>query len=338
MIQIRQAVYADIPRIMGFIDENWKKGHIMGTDRTMFEFQHVRNKEVFYVLAEDDTDGKIYGTMGYIPMEEQEGACMSTVMIQALNNPENRMLGEEMARFFEQNMKCRNVISVGVNRRYARVIKGIGGACVDRLRHFYRLAEKKEFRVALIQDCKRLPVLDGVRMVLLGTPEEFMKEMNLDEISRDYPRKSPAYIIHRYYNHPYYKYQIYGLKDKGGMRCAVVGREEVVEGVKVFRLVDLFGREEKLVACGAELDRIIRENDYEYIDFYCYGIKEDILEKAGFIERVEKDKNIIPNYFDPFLRENIEIYFYTWYLSDIHVYRGFGDQDRPSHVPNAGCK
>lgn len=63
MIRIRQAVYEDIPRIMRFIDEHWKKGHIMGNDRTMFEFQHVRGREVFYILAEDDVDGRIYGSM-----------------------------------------------------------------------------------------------------------------------------------------------------------------------------------------------------------------------------------------------------------------------------------
>ncbi len=59
MIRIRQAVYEDIPRIMKFIDEHWKRGHIMGNDRTMFEFQHVRDKEVFYLIAEDDSDGRI---------------------------------------------------------------------------------------------------------------------------------------------------------------------------------------------------------------------------------------------------------------------------------------
>lgn len=227
MIQIRQAVYEDIPRIMKFIDEHWKKGHIMGNDRTMFEFQHVRDCEVFYIIAEDDTDGKIYGSMGYIPMMEQEWPCMSTVMIRSLKNPENRMLGEEMARFFEKNMQCYNVFSVGVEKRYARIIKENGGAC-ERLKHFYRLAEEREFHIAQINDYKRLPVSSGISMVLLESAEEFIKEVDLDEIYNDYPRRSPAYIIHRYYEHPYFSYRLYGLKDENGIKCVIVGREEKI--------------------------------------------------------------------------------------------------------------
>ena len=98
--------------------------------------------------------------------------------------------------------------------------------------------------------------------------------------------------------------------------------------------MDFFGRDEDLALAGNEIDRILTEEDYEYIDFYCYGIADSILKDGGFSLRNETDKNIIPNYFDPFLLKNIEIYFYTWFLPDIHVYRGFGDQDRPNHIIN----
>ena len=53
MIKIRQH-NDDIPKIMKFIDEHWKKGHIMGNDRTMFEFQHVRDKEVYRGFGDQD--------------------------------------------------------------------------------------------------------------------------------------------------------------------------------------------------------------------------------------------------------------------------------------------
>ncbi len=334
MIKIRQAVYEDIPRIMRFIDEHWKKGHIMGNDRTMFEFQHVRGREVFYILAEDDVDGRIYGSMGYIPMAEQERSCMSTVMIRSLNNPENRMLGEEMARFFRKNMQCYNLISVGIEQRYAKTIAALGGN-IEKLKHFYRLGQKQEFKIASIKQYHVLPIKkDGITLVPLETAADFEDQIDKEQLSLDYPRKSLRYIIHRYYYHPYYSYKIWGLKSKEGIKSAIAAREEEVNGSKVLRIVDFFGRDSDLSMAGNEIDQILTEGDYEYIDFYCYGINDSILRDAGFSLRNETDDNIIPNYFDPFSQKNIDIYFYTWNSPNIHVYRGFGDQDRPNHIIN----
>lgn len=334
MIKIRQARYEDIPRIMKFIDEHWKKGHIMGNDRTMFEFQHVRNKEVFYIIAEDDTDGTIYGSMGYIPMMEQEWPCMSTVMIQSLKNPENRMLGEEMARYFEKNMQCYNVFSVRIEERYAAAISAMGGY-IRKLNHYYRLGEPRDFKIAKIAHYKKIPVKEmGGKLIPLNTFSEFTSLVDLNEIYQDYPRRSPAYIEHRYYQHPYYDYKLWGIQGKHGIRSALAAREEFTDGARVLRIVDFFGRDVDFSLAGKALDKIISEGDYEYIDFYCYGIETSILQDAGFSLRDDEDENIIPNYFDPFERKNIDLYFYTWFLPGIHVYRGFGDQDRPNHAIN----
>lgn len=338
MIQIRQAKYNDIPLIMQFIDEHWKKGHIMGNDRTMFEFQHVRNGEVFYIIAQDDEDKQIYGAMGYIPMMEQEWPCMSTVMIRSLENPEKRMLGEEIARFFEKNMKCYNVFSVGVERRYAKAICSMGGI-VKRLDHYYRLGRVKKFQIASIAHYEQIKIKqDGAVLIPLETADDFVQKVDLNEIYKDYPRRSPAYIKHRYYEHPYFEYKIWGILYNREVKSAIVMREEEWMGARVLRIVDFFGRDSDLSYVGKEFDRLLQIGEYEYIDFYCYGIEDKILENAGFTKRSETDSNIIPNYFDPFVQENVEIYFYTWFLQGIHVYRGFGDQDRPNHRINRNNK
>lgn len=339
MIKIRQAVYEDIPRIMRFIDEHWKKGHIMGNDRTMFEFQHVRGREVFYILAEDDVDGRIYGSMGYIPMAEQEYPCMSTVMIQSLDNPEKRMLGEEMARYFERNMHCRNIVSVGVEKRYAKVIDALGANLIGKLHHYYRLGTKRDFQIARIYHYNLLPVTDhGNKLVPLKSFREFADLVDLNEIKKDYPERSPAYIEHRYYQHPYYTYKIWGIHGRHGIKSAFAAREEMVGMSKVLRIVDFFGKDTEFACIGSEINRILLDEDYEYIDFYCYGIDHNIMQQAGFLLKGPEDPNIIPNYFDPFEQKNVDIYFYAWRKEKVHVYRGFGDQDRPNHPGNKGGK
>ena len=152
------------------------------------------------------------------------------------------------------------------------------------------------------------------------------------EFEKDYHRRSMRYIEHRYYMHPYYTYKVYGLKLKNEMRSAVVMRAEQVRDAKVLRIVDFFGRDEDLSYAGEAFDQLITEGNYEYLDFYCYGIDQKILREAGFVRREKGDENIIPNYFDPFVQQNIDIYFYAWFLEKIHVYRGFGDQDRPNRI------
>ncbi len=51
----------------------------------------------------------------------------------------------------------------------------------------------------------------------------------------------------------------------------------------------------------------MQEKAYEFIDFYCYGIAHQYLKKAGFSLLSQEDGNIIPNYFEPFERENVKI-------------------------------
>ena len=70
-------------------------------------------------------------------------------------------------------------------------------------------------------------------------------------------------------------------------------------------------------------------NDYEYVDFYCHGIPIETMKKLGFKLKDEYDSNIIPNYFEPFIQENIPIYFFTTSNENSYIFKADGDQDRP---------
>ena len=72
--------------------------------------------------------------------------------------------------------------------------------------------------------------------------------------------------------------------------------------------------------------------DSEYVDILNYGISVKIFEKLGFSKLdFSTDKIIIPNFFNPFVQENIKIEFsYKSDYDDFVIFRGDGDQDRPS--------
>ena len=103
-------------------------------------------------------------------------------------------------------------------------------------------------------------------------------------------------------------------------------------GTKILRIVDFIGKQSDINHIGQELQDLIARNDYEYIDFYCEGIENEILENAGLKLKDDSDLNTIPNYFEPFVQENIDIYYFTNCNEIFPIFKADGDQDRPSFV------
>ena len=71
------------------------------------------------------------------------------------------------------------------------------------------------------------------------------------------------------------------------------------------------------------------------MDIYSYGISKKILKKAGYINRYNVKNLIVPNYFEPFVRENVDIFcaFKTSLnKKKIKLFKGDGDGDRPSII------
>ena len=75
----------------------------------------------------------------------------------------------------------------------------------------------------------------------------------------------------------------------------------------------------------------MHEKNHEYIDFLCSGLSSTMMLRAGFIK--VNDDVVIPNYFEPFVKKNIFINFFTESSLDeenLRIFKADGDQDRPS--------
>ena len=83
-------------------------------------------------------------------------------------------------------------------------------------------------------------------------------------------------------------------------------REQEYEGTCVLRIVDYIGNRRLFAGLRGFIDANLKK--YEYIDFYCYGFEENYILEAGFTLLDDSDDNIIPNYFQPFERKNIDIW------------------------------
>ena len=89
-----------------------------------------------------------------------------------------------------------------------------------------------------------------------------------------------------------------------------------------------FGREDAVEKASMDQEQA------EYIDFYNAGIDDDDLRKSGFKRRIPNDNTVIPNYFEPFAKENVEISFVIRLPAGkkYRVVKGDSDQDRPNII------
>ncbi len=328
---IRFAKKSDIADIMQFFKLHWKENHILANDRAFFEYEFCRGEEVCFVLLLNENNA-IEGTLGYIPYGG-ERRDVFTVMWKALYN--GRMFaGVGMLYYLIEHGRCRHIFTSGLNEKTRNIYRYLGFETGD-LQHFYMLNKECESRIAHIEDRTELNTNyqeSDIRLSLQTVTDR--KQFLVDyvpEKRENRIHKSAEYMVRRYFDHPKYQYIIYQLWREGEKTNSfLIAREQQQDGSTILRLIDFVG-DEKLLACaGTPLRRIMKENRYEYTDMYVFGIEDDILFRAGFTKKQQNSANIIPNYFSPFCKKNVNIGIFWEKGMQPIIMKGDGDQDRPS--------
>ena len=121
------------------------------------------------------------------------------------------------------------------------------------------------------------------------------------------------------------------MKENNRVNGFFVTREIKYLNSKCLRLIEYFGYFEKSFDLKNEFQKICDNSNFEFIDFYNYGIKKNILLSSGFSLNYFSNKLIIPNYFSPFVMKNIKLRF-AYYPPNKKMlfFKGDCDQDRPN--------
>lgn len=327
---VRQAIYDDIPNIMRFIREHWAREHILGNDRAFLEYEMCAREDVHYVVAENRNTGALEGILGFIPYGRENCDIMLALWKNAAQGAP--MLGVRLLEYLCNNSNIRTVACVGINKRTRGIYEYVGFTTGE-LQHYYRLGNFAEYRIAVIKD-KIIPPVSSkgaANLIKVTSMAELLKYFDWDQYraSGVIPYKEPWYIEKRYFDHPIYTYDVYAV-ERSGMETntVIVAREQECRGGKVLRIVDALGDTDTLADCGAAIQELLDHNGYEYVDFYEYGISDEIMQKAGFTAQLKE--NIIPNYFSPFVQQEIPIYYCSNSMDNFRVFKGDGDQDRPN--------
>lgn len=333
----RIATVNDIDMIMQFIDMHWKKDHIMAKDRRLFEYQHLYGEKVTFILAFSKETSELEAILGYIPTSSNIQKNDVWTAIWKVRDDHNNvpMLGLELVKRLEKLEGCRNIIIVGANPKTAvPVMKVMMKYHTDRMKHYYRLGDWEEFKIASNVDNKNNTNKKYPEILWKQLDEsnfiELFSELEKSGRTQEVPYKDKEYYINRYYKHPYYLYKVYKIETENDI-CIVILKEVEIQGRIISRIIDYIGNQSCFSKIGMFFSELLKNHKYEYIDFYCLNFDDKSICEAGFVERTEDDSAIIPNYMEPFLQENIEIY--TCYKNGkCVIFKGDADQDRPNII------
>lgn len=335
---IRMAEYADIDSIMNFIRCNWNAEHILGNNRQFFEYEHVEGQQVNFVIAIARNTQQIEGIYGFLKAShEEEYMDVWGVMWMVREGGGNvPFLGIELIKRLKTLIHCRSILGIGSDPKTAiPILKLMLKYHTGKMEQYYRLnSECQEFRVAVINEKKTVQRVETAETYLLkryGQMESLREDFTFADWKECIPYKDEWYMNHRFFQHPIYKYEIYGVcNGNGKVQAVLVCRRLKQNGAEILRIVDYVGDHKAMRGLYDALGELL-SSGVEYIDFYCYGFEEALLSQAGFVKREDEDCNIIPNYFEPFVQKNIDI-FVDWPLSEPCFCKADGDQDRPSRV------
>lgn len=322
----------DIDDIMEFIRENWDDNHILGTNKDFFKYEHVIDGNVTFLIARNKKNGFIDAILGYILASGNQKYLDVWTGLWKTRAGAMTLLGMELMKRLPSMLNARTLSGVGDNPN--TTIKLLNTFMkstffTGRMQHYYALSNILDHKIAVIKRSINFTYnIDNATCVRrMKNIQEIEKFFDFNEFVNMVPFKDAWYLNRRYFKHPIYQYQIYGLSRKDKIDAILVAREQKYNGSKILRIVDYIGNYLLFAGLGKFFNERLKE--YEYIDFYTLGVDPVLIEASGMVLREEKDLNIIPNYFYPYEKKNIDIWVDSSYPNTVFV-KGDGDQDRPN--------
>lgn len=336
--EFRLAEEADISRIMRYIREVWDAEHILGNNEEFFRYEFCYDGHVNFVLAVRKDNGRIDAVHGFYPASNEWGTthfdiwgAMWSVRKEKNVSP---FLGIEIGMRMAILVDARESMGVGIRPSTSARIHGARNEhFVGKMNHYYMLNHLSDYQIAHVEE-KKFPAeakMSTVQMFPITT-EIMLNKMYSFADTEQIPYKDSWYINKRFLSYPYVDYEVYGLgESESAIKAVLVLRRVRNNNRTAIRIVDYIGDIHMLPKIQCLLQKMMDKN-CEYIDFYCYGFEDEVIEAAGFCRREIEDKNIIPNYFSPFEQRNVDIYFNYTKEHKVRICKADADQDRPNVI------
>lgn len=335
---VRFCFEAEADDLVSFLNKYWKQNHIFVLSRELLNWQHYdkTNKRYNFVIAKLRESGEIHSILGFVPTYQFDSNIKNVEIWPCIwksrDDVHVKGLGVSLYYYLKNNIPNIETISILGISEIALSIYKHWNFSTGKIKQYYILNESiSDFQLVkneAIDINKYLNSNVSIGEIQESELLESCKALN-GYINR---YKSINYYINRFCKHPLYKYQIYLVKELNEPKLILFTRECIHNGNRCLRIVDFIGNFDNLGNIYYQLQDILRINKYEYVDFINVGLNPKIVKGLGFRD-IDDTNIIIPNYYEPFLLENVKLdYAYKTILNEPNCVfvKADADQDRPN--------
>lgn len=336
LLNFRFGKFTDLDKIQKFYQKYWARRNLITDDQNFLLYEFGNNLNLNFLLSECKNKGSIESIIGfyiYSNNKKYTHVCGSMSLVNPSSN--YPLIGIETLKRLKILTNCYSYCGTNTNpQTMLPLVKKFLSHHTSKMNHFFILNnEFDSYKIAEIN--KKINLFDrnhnyNSKIYLVDNVEELIATKIFNKKYSNLPYKSLEFFLKRYLLHPIYKYKIFLIKVNSTNSSILVCREVIQSNRKVLRIIDLIGDYKILPKLGNNLLYLIKKNNYEYLDLLC-NLPISLFEGSLFINKNNTDA-IIPNYFEPFIKKNVEI-FYESSSKDIYLFRGDADGDRPNFRP-----
>ncbi|MBY0414942.1 MAG: hypothetical protein K2Q18_12300 [Bdellovibrionales bacterium] len=330
--EIRKALKTDRESLIDFIKTDWSENHIFVKDPSFFDYFYANEKDYNFIVGVDLGNNQIVGILGFQSYLTESSKDYFLALWKVRKGISDTALGLKLLNYLKTEYHPDHLHCLGINKKTINIYK-FQGYTVGLMDQFFKLNPNVvDFKIA---EVKVLPV-DTSTSSLRYT----FNEVNQDQISEIYieiqtfsPKKPLSLFLHKYSNHPYYKYNIFQVFEKNLVVGIIVLRKIDIQERASLRVIDYIGDIELFPTMINDLSIELLKFNIEYVDISAAGLDQNKMKEAGFSllsEENDKNETIVPNYFEPFEKKRVDIYYFTSMKTSYYFFKGDGDQDRPS--------
>ena len=327
----------DLDKLLNFINTYWKKDHTLVRSREILDFQYYNKDENNYtfLLAENQETGEIDGIRGWIRVAQFDSQLAKYDDVWSavwkvrtdVKNDEIKILGSYLGRYLNRH---KGFGTVGISRFSYAMHTALRHTMCSVSQYFILNPNTTEFRIAVVPSNPQKLYCKNSEWNIKEI--ENVKTLSDDDVPAFYrPLKSVQYFYNRFQLHPVYKYHFFGIYHNDKIKALFAAKYIDIDNSRIIRIVDVLGSIEETGSLYNEFVALMNRVGAEYTDFLCYGISDDVFYRMGF-QKLNPDNGqlIIPNYFEPFLQQNIVLNGAHKPADRYTMFKADADQDRPS--------
>lgn len=332
LYEIRYCKKDEYDKLIDFLSKYWKGDHIFCKSKEIFEFQHGKAENGYYdfVVAVHKETQEFHAVLGFIRSSRYDGRVFDNPQAvygalwkvrDDVHNSEIGKLGLGVLYYLIKSFPHAAYVTLGLSK-YSQAIYQALHFEFAAMKHYYipNINQKQNKIIQNPEYRENVRINENISLRKLQEPQDLDNSF--------FPDKTPEYIRNRYLRHPVYKYELLGIYREDRIVCEWITRKICVGHANGIRIVDMVGTLEKIGDIYQNVNAYLQEEKAEYIDCYNYGLPSEQFYHMGFVEK--KVDTVVPNYFEPFERRNVDIYCAINGKQDIIVFKGDGDQDRPN--------